>query len=279
MKEFPEVDYQASEFGDFYDELPLWSAPFGRLLLEHVPMRPDMTILDVGAGTGFLSIELAQRCTGSTVIAVDPWQSAMARLDRKLRYLGIENVRTLLGGIETLDLPDVSVDLIVSNLGLNNFDHPDAALRTCFRVARPGAPLLLTTNLVGHMAEFYDAYRRVLTDLGFHDQLPILDAHIRHRATIDSVRALLENAGFEYVRALTHTFHERFTDGSALLRHHFVRLAFVPGWKSLAPEHALSATFTALEQRLNGIATEQGELSLTVPAACIEARKPSTADD
>ncbi|HVX13497.1 MAG TPA: methyltransferase domain-containing protein [Pirellulales bacterium] len=275
MKEFPEIDYQAPDFGDFYDELPLWSAHFGRMLLEHVPLRPGMTILDVGAGTGFLSIELAQRCgAAATVIAVDPWQAAIDRLEHKLRYLGIANVRTRVGGIEAVDLPDAGVDLIVSNLGLNNFDQPEAALRTCFRVARPGAPLLLTTNLVGHMTEFYDAYRGVLEELGFDDQLPVLDVHIQHRATIDSVRAMLEGAGFEYVRAVRHAFRERFADGSALLRHYFVRLAFVPGWKSIAPEHARALTFDALESRLNHIATEHGGLSLTVPAACIEARKP-----
>ena len=55
------IDYKAPDFGELYDELPLWSAPFGLLLLEQVVMRPGLTILDVGAGTGFLTIELAQR--------------------------------------------------------------------------------------------------------------------------------------------------------------------------------------------------------------------------
>ena len=67
-----EVDHRAPGFGDDYDELPLWSAPFGLWLLDRVPVRPGLTILDVGAGTGFLTIELAQRCGAeSTVIAVD----------------------------------------------------------------------------------------------------------------------------------------------------------------------------------------------------------------
>lgn len=56
-----EVDYQAPDFGDYYDELPLWSAPFGLMLLERVPIKPALTILDIGAGTGFLALELAQR--------------------------------------------------------------------------------------------------------------------------------------------------------------------------------------------------------------------------
>jgi len=67
------VDFQAPGFGEFYDELPLWSAPFGLMLLERVAARSHTTILDVGASTGWLSVELAERCgPETTVIAVDP---------------------------------------------------------------------------------------------------------------------------------------------------------------------------------------------------------------
>jgi ubiquinone/menaquinone biosynthesis C-methylase UbiE len=272
MNYLEEIDYLTPEFGDLYDELPLWSAPFGRMLLEQVTLRPDMTILDVGSGTGFLSIELAQRCgSGARVIAVDPWDSAMARLNRKVDHLGLLNVRTMVQDVGSIEIPDRSVDLIVSNLGLNNFDNPDAALRSCFRVAKPGANLFLTTNLAGHMAEFYDAYRAVLVELGFVGRLAALDAHVNQRATVESVKTMLESAGFRFVEAVTRSFQERFVDGSSLLRHYFIRLGFIPAWKSVAPEGAVERTFSALEQRLNAIAAEHGELSLTVPAACIQA--------
>lgn len=276
MQYLEEIDHKTPEFGDLYDELPLWSAAFGRMLLEHVRLQRGMTILDVGAGTGFLTIELAQRCgSDTTVIAVDPWAAAMRRLTRKVDHLGLQNVRTIVEDVASIDLPDASVDLIVSNLGINNFDQPQAALQACFRVAKPGASLLLTTNLVGHMSEFYDAYRSVLVELGSKDRLAALDIHINHRATVDSVKALLGGAGFKFVKADTCSFQERFVDGSSLLRHSFIRLGFVPGWKSVAPQGAVEATFAALEQRLNTIAAERGELSLTIPAACIQACKPA----
>lgn len=274
MNYLDEIDFNAPDFGEFYDELPLWSARFGLMLLENVTLRRGMTILDVGAGTGFLAIELAQRGGAeTTVIAVDPWVAAIKRLRRKLDHLGIQNVRTITSDVAAIDLPDQSVDLVVSNLGINNFADPEAALRSCFRVSKGGAELFLTANLVGHVAEFYDVYRGVLVELGFADRLATLDSHIAHRATVDSVKALLQRQGFEFVEAVTDTFRERFVDGSALLRHHFIRLGFMPGWKSVAPPDAIEATFAALEQRLNAIAAERGELSLTIPAACIHARK------
>src|SRR5215469_6675364 len=127
MKYLEEIDHRAPEFGDLYDELPLWSAPFGLMLLEQVQIRPGITILDVGAGTGFMTIELAQRCgSAAMVIAVDPWKAAIKRLARKVEHLGIENVHMVVRDVVAIDLPDASVDLIVSNLGINNYDDPHA---------------------------------------------------------------------------------------------------------------------------------------------------------
>ena len=65
----------------------------------------------------------------------------------------------------------------------------------------------------------------------------------------------------------------RFADGSSLLRHHFIRLGFVQGWKSIVTIDSLQKTFEALERRLNAVAEERGELTLTIPMACVVACK------
>lgn len=269
-----DIDVTTPEFSELHDELPLWSAPFGLLLLDRVPMKSGQTILDVGAGTGFLAIELAERCGPSAkVIAVDPWKGAMDRLRRKIRHRCLANLVLFEQDAATLELPAASVDVIVSNLGINNFDDPGRVLATCFRVAKPGATLVLTTNLVGHMAEFYEVYRAVLIELGQTDRLVALEAHINHRGTVESVASLLQGAGFHVTDTLTNSFHMRFADGSSLLRHHLIRRGFLQGWKSVATVDSLQKTFETLEQRLNAVAQERGELALSVPIACFVARK------
>lgn len=65
----------------------------------------------------------------------------------------------------------------------------------------------------------------------------------------------------------------RFADGSSLLQHYFIRLGFVPGWKSIVPVDSLPKTFEILEAKLNAVAATRGELALTIPIACVEACK------
>ena len=276
MKPYEPIDIRTDEFGDCYDELPLWSAPFGQMLLDRVPLRRGMTVVDVGAGTGFLALELARRCgPESTVYAVDPWGAALDRLSRKAALAGDRNVRVLAQDAAALDLPADSVDLVVSNLGVNNFDNADAVLAACFRVLKPGAPLVLTTNLVGHMREFYEEYREVLLARGHAERIPTLEAHVAHRATVESVQARLARAGFANGPVTTGSFRMRFADGRALLEHWFVRFGFLPAWREIAPPADVEGTLAALEARLDAIARERGELALTIPTACLEGRKPA----
>ena len=132
---------------------------------------------------------------------------------------------------------------------------------------------MLTTNLVGHMGEFYEVFRTLLVELGHEDRLPILDAHINHRATTDSVSDLLASSGFTVDDVVTRSFRMRFADGSSLLHHHFIRFGFVPDWKAVTPSDSMEAIFKALEKKLKSYAAEHGELALTIPMACVVARK------
>ncbi len=62
------LDWQRADVVNAFDEVSLWSAPFGRLLLEEIPMKPNARIVDVGFGCVFTLIEISQPfCDGDTV--------------------------------------------------------------------------------------------------------------------------------------------------------------------------------------------------------------------
>ena len=258
------MDFDSPEVVDTYDEAPLWSAMFGLLLLEHVPMAGVRTALDVGCGTGFPLIELADRLgPDAEVHGIDPWKPALQRARLKIRNRQTTNVTVHEGSANAMPFADASFDLIVSNLGINNFDDRSGAMRECRRVARPGATIALTTNLQGHMREFYDAFAKVIDKRDAER----LREHIEHRATVERVRALLEESSFRVTRVVEREGVMRFANGTALFNHYFIRLGFLDGWRSVVSESE-QEVFARLRQRLDGA----GEVRLTIPMAYVEGR-------
>ncbi len=263
-------DFASPAFVSAYDELPLWSAAFGLLLLEEVPLSPRAVALDVGCGTGFPLIELAERLgPESRVHGIDPWAAALARATEKAATRGTRNVVVHEGSAAAMPFADATFDLLVSNLGLNNFDDRAAVVRECRRVAKPGAVLALTTNLRGHMREFYELFDEVLHESGDLEGHHRLRDHVAHRATVASVRELLESGGFAVTRVVERSARMRFADGAALLNHHFIKLGFLDGWKQIVPGRE-TELFLRLQRVLDETAARKGELSLTIPMAYVQ---------
>jgi ubiquinone/menaquinone biosynthesis C-methylase UbiE len=257
-----------------FDELPLWSAPFGLRLLETVRLAPALTVLDVGLGTGFPLLELARRLGPSArLYGVDPWAPALARARSKALTYALGNVVLLRAVAERLPLRDGRVDLVVSNNGLNNVEDPARALAECRRVAKPGAQLVLTQNLPETMRAFYDVYESVLRECGLDASIDALRRHIHSkRRPLEEVRALLAAAGFDTVEVSEGSFSLRFLDATALFSHFFVRLGFLEAWRSVPPERETERVFALLERRLDELAGRRGELRLDVPFACLDCR-------
>ncbi len=269
------VDLADPDVAEFFDELPLWSAPFAQALLERVPLSRGQTVVDIGSGTGFLSIELAQRLgQDSTVIAVDPWAHACARLRRKLDHLGLDNVKVLEEDAAVLSLPQASVDLVVSNLGINNFTDPDRVLAVCRRILRPGGTLVLSSNLVGTFATFYAGFAAVLRAQGRLDALGRLEQHVANRATPEAVTRRLQAHGFTGVDIVSGCFEIGLCDGRAVFEHYFLRLGFLPDWQAVAGVEAWPCVRDELECWLTARAQRDGGLRLAVPWAVWSARTP-----
>src|SRR6185295_14272784 len=236
------------------------------LLFEHLPLRPNTIALDVGFGSGFPLLELAQRLgPGSVVHGLDPWMTAVFRASRKRRQSRVANAHPHIGDAAKMPFVDDAFDLVVSNLGLNNFADARAAVAECRRVLRESGVIALTSNLVGHMRELYEVFEAVLVDEGLQDVVPALDAHVAHRATIDKMRTLLGDAGFTVTKIVEDTVPMRFASGAALFHHDFIDFGFAPAWRELVPEEHRERVFEALEQRL------PSPLTLTIPRAYVEA--------
>lgn len=265
-------DFASPDFVASYDELPLWSAPCGMLLLDAMPMWSRCRVLDVGCGTGFPLLEIAERLgSSSEVHGIDTWEAAINRVRAKIQTRGIGNAQVHLGTASALPFTDGFFDVVVSNLGINNFEDPSAALSECHRVCRLGGKLLLSTNLQGTMTELYSALELAIADIGLTDGAARVAKLVQSRITVDRATELLGSSRFEILGVRESSFRIRFASGNAILKHSFMRIGFVDGWTAAAPEAARDV-LEALERRLDRIASESGAVTLSVPIACLNAR-------
>lgn len=210
----------------------------------------------------------------STVHGIDSWAHATARARLKARVRGNTNVHVTHGDAADMPYDDSSFDLIVSNLRVNNFDDPTVVMTECYRVCKPNGRIALTTNLAGHMSEFYRVYEQVLVGTGNAHLVDRLHDHQAHRATLAGLADLFSKSGFEITERHTDEFTLHYADGSAFLRAYLTRLGFLDGWRSVLRDTGQETeVFEALERRLNEIARESpGGLRLSIPAAYVEGR-------
>jgi 2-polyprenyl-3-methyl-5-hydroxy-6-metoxy-1,4-benzoquinol methylase len=118
-------------------------------LLQAVDVKPGALVVDLGCGTGQISVPLAMR--GAQVLAVDVSSAMVRRLQSKARWQGMQNLEVLATPVEDLVLPAESVDLVVSSYALHHLRDPDKA-RLILAAAgwlRPGGRLVIADMMFG----------------------------------------------------------------------------------------------------------------------------------
>jgi ubiquinone/menaquinone biosynthesis C-methylase UbiE len=275
MSESPNAKIYTGSMADHFDEVALWSAPFGLKLLELVDYKTNLHALDLGCGTGFPLFELAMRLgPTSKVTGLDPWKEAIAIVKKKIAYYKLSNVSIIEGVGESIPLESNSLDLIVSNNGINNVSDISLTLSECARVLHQHGQLILTMNLDTTMKEFYDVYEKVLHDHSMQAEIKILHDHIYHkRRPVPEIATLLEDNGFVIRNLVYDQFTYQFTDGDAMFHHYFIRIAFLEAWRKIVPVEKVDLIFNEITARLNEVAKKHGRLTLTVPFVVIDSRK------
>ncbi len=275
MMKYLDNTFDPGRLLDTFDELPFWSAPFGLKLLDNIDYKKNISVLDIGSGSGFPLTEIAMRLGNScTVYGIDPWTEAMERIRKKLDYYNIDNVNLIEGVAEEISLADNSIDLITSNNGLNNVADIEQVISECSRIIKPGGQFIQTMNLDKTMFEFYYVMEDVLAELKLYKQIEDMHKHITEkRPAVDLFTEIMQECGFT-VRSIEHDqFNYRFVDGTALLNHYFIRLAFMGSWIALLPQNRVSEIFGKVESALNKQADILGGIKLSIPYVLIDAIK------
>jgi arsenite methyltransferase len=170
------------------------------------------TVLDLGSGGG-IDVLLSARRVGPTSKAygLDMTDEMLALANANKAKAGVSNVEFLKGQIESIPLPDNSVDVIISNCVINLSSNKDRVLAEAFRVLKPGGRfavsdvvthgdipadirehvLLWVGCLAGALEE--SDYRAKLAAAGF-EAIDVEPTRVYH---VDDARAFLSGKGLD----------------------------------------------------------------------------------
>src|SRR6478752_6097770 len=88
----------------------MWRSPVSTAVVEAIAPQAGERILDLGAGMGAATVEVAR--TRAAVLAVDPTPFMRAILRLRFNPLGREGVQVLDGSAESIPVPDGSIDAL-----------------------------------------------------------------------------------------------------------------------------------------------------------------------
>src|SRR5712692_8330703 len=102
-------------------------------------LRPGETVLDLGSGAGLDVLLSARRVApGGHAYGVDMTDEMLALANANKAKSGLTNATFLKGAIESIPLPDATVDVVISNCVINLAEDKGTVIKEAFRVLRPG---------------------------------------------------------------------------------------------------------------------------------------------
>lgn len=179
-----------------------------RYALELSGVRKGSRVLDLAGGTGDLAARLARMAGPEGEVVLADINAAMLEVGRaRLLDQGIAgNVRFVQANAECLPFPDNHFDCVTIAFGLRNVTDKDAALRSMYRVLKPGGRLLVlefSKPVVPGLAPLYDLYsfkllplmgKLIANDAASYQYLA---ESIRMHPDQNTLRDMMAAAGFE----------------------------------------------------------------------------------
>lgn len=170
-------------------------------------VRKSDVVLDIAGGTGDLTAQFSKQVGANGKVVLADINASMLNVGRdRLTDRGIvDNIEYVQANAEKLPFPDNSFDCITIAFGLRNVTDKDAALRSMYRVLKPGGRLLVLefSKTDEWLTPIYDFYSfKLLPKIGKvvsndEESYRYLAESIRMHPDQETMKAMMIDAGFE----------------------------------------------------------------------------------
>ncbi len=113
------------------------------VLLENMKIKSGDTIADIGAGSGYHVFKMAGMASEGHIYAVDIQDEMLATIRQKKETLGLSNIKTIKGSIESSNLPENSIDKVLMVDVYHEFDFPAEMIGSIKKALRPNGQIYL----------------------------------------------------------------------------------------------------------------------------------------
>jgi SAM-dependent methyltransferase len=113
------------------------------LLVENLPLQRGDTVVDLGAGTGYFTLLLAEKVPAGRVLAVDIQSEMLDIVAGRVAALGLSNVETVRATETDPRLSANSVDLVLIVDAYHEFSHPREVMQRVAQALKPSGKVVL----------------------------------------------------------------------------------------------------------------------------------------
>uniref|UniRef100_A0A7S3YDG3 Methyltransferase domain-containing protein n=1 Tax=Heterosigma akashiwo TaxID=2829 RepID=A0A7S3YDG3_HETAK len=177
-----------NRFADGYAKQPIKDEESYQKKLEMTReyMAPHSKVLEFGCGTGGTALLHAPYV--SSVHAIDISSRMIEIAKQRQKETGIENVDFQCTGIDSMDVPDESYDIVLGLSVLHLLPNKDGVMKKIYNKLKPGGYFMSSTICMGDMSRMI---RWVTSPLSFLGVLPELNIFTKAELTQS-----MEQAGF-----------------------------------------------------------------------------------
>lgn len=151
--------------GDFYNK-QTQDEQHLKKILEFLPFKADMKILDLGVGSGYLSFPIAKKYPDISIVGLDIVEKALKVNRTKAKEENIRNISFITYNGIDFPFADNEFDMVISRYALHHFPDIQKSISEVSRVIKSGGFLFISDPApnINDSSRFVDEYMQLKKD-------------------------------------------------------------------------------------------------------------------